>query len=85
MVQSAPRLPRCGSAFVDSVFGPAQLLDEQRTMLKDLLNEGISSNSYRTIISQQMRKLPPERVRSQTLAPGPSRALDAIGLTEDLL
>ena len=63
-MQSAPRLPRCGSAFVDAVFGAAQLPDEQRTMLKDLLNEGISSNSYRTIISQQMRKLPPERVRS---------------------
>ena len=65
-MQSAVRLPRCGSAFVDSIFGPEQLPDEQRTMLKDLLNEGISSNSYRTIISQQMRKLPPERVRCCT-------------------
>jgi len=76
MVQSAPRLPRCGSAFVDSVFGPAQLPDEQRTMLKDLLNEGISSNSYRTIISQQMRKLPPERVRSPDTHPRPQLDLE---------
>ncbi len=57
-----PRPQLSADAFVDGLFGPEELPGQQRGMLKELLTENISSNSYRTIISQQMRKLPPERV-----------------------
>jgi hypothetical protein len=58
-----PHSQLSADAFVDGLFGPDELPGEQRGMLKELLSESISSNSYRSIISQQMRKLPPERVR----------------------
>ena len=58
-----PQSQLSANAFVDGLFGPGELPGEQRGMLKELLSESISSNSYRSIISQQMRKLPPERVR----------------------